>query len=76
MAKQYRIKKVIDGNGDVSFYPQYKGWFFWHTFTDWAGYRILRHTERGAKEHIDKEKLMEERARLAARKTTLFIKYP
>lgn len=33
-----RIKIVETFDGRVTYYPQYKGWFFWHDFNSVAGY--------------------------------------
>ena len=43
-----RIKEVVTKSGVTIYYPQYKGWFFWHsikyhtTYDSWPFHSILR----------------------------------
>ncbi len=56
---KYRIKKVVNGLGTVTFYPEYKKFIFWRTFKTyyWDGYSIMAFsTETKAREFIQKKK--------------------
>ena len=77
-------EKFSYGYGQVMFYPQYKGWFFWNDFIDnWSLLRNFRNL-KDAQDYIDmrlavereEKELKKKLKELAKAHKTVYHKYP
>lgn len=71
-----RIKKVVYGSGNTSYYPQVKGWFLWHNLLDRWENTISFGREEYAKEKIDNLIKEQEIELKKNQQIVTYIKYP
>ena len=71
LQKRYRIREVVDGNGDHWYVPEYRGWFRWKRFVEYnygGFFHKIRFDSAKSAEVFIAERL---RDRLASQKVTV-----
>jgi len=73
---QTRIKVITSGDDSKIYYPQYKGWFFWHTFKIYDMYcSYSRYYPSIEEAQIYIDEMIKYEKRLETKSIT-YIKYP
>lgn len=73
---QIRIKVVTRGDNSKIYYPQYKGWIFWHSYQICDMYYSYSKYYTSLKEAIEYLDYMIEYEKRQTTKDITYIKYP